>query len=229
MAEAFRNIKVSLIFAAPVEKFLKTVMVSSAVPKEGKSCVASNLAITFAQAKEETLLIDGDMRQGDLVKNFEVKNKYGLSDMLDGKCGLDEALLSTSIPNLSLLCAGEYVPNPTDLLAKEKFNELLEKVKGKFQRIVVDVPSILKYNDALFWGDKCDGMVFVVGAGSTPLNAITAATKKIEGKMNVVGGVLNSAAVEKDFYYYYHYFESYLEKELEKAKETAEKIKKPSQ
>jgi tyrosine-protein kinase Etk/Wzc len=214
VAEAFRNVKVALIFASPENKDMKTVMVTSAVDGEGKSFAASNLAISFARAKEKTLLIDGDMKQGSLMGSFEVKKRCGLSDLLDGKCGLNEAISPTQVPDLSFMCAGTYTPGSTDLLSQEKFGAFFEEIKSKFQRIVIDVPSVLKFNDVLFWGNKCDGAVNVIGAGVTPLKDIYAAAKKMEGKANIIGAVLNNISIERDFNYYRHYFQSFLEKEL---------------
>ena len=225
VAESFRNVKVALIFASPEEKFMQAIGVTSSVPKEGKSFVASNLAISFARAKEKTLLIDGDMRQCSLMESFSENPERGLGDILDGKAGLDEAVVSTQISNLSFLSAGNCPTDPTDLLSQQKFNDLFEEIKKKFQRIVIDIPSMLSFNDIFFWGSKCDGIIDVVGAGTTPLKDITAATRKLEGKANIIGGVLNNISVEKDFEYYRHYFQSFLEKEFKHDKSNKEEDK----
>jgi tyrosine-protein kinase Etk/Wzc len=220
VAEAFRNVKVALIFASPEEKHMQALMVTSAVPGEGKSFIASNLAISFAKAKENTLLIDGDMRQCSLMGSFDAKDRNGLCDILDDKCSLDEVINTTSIPNLSFLCAGTGTSTATDLLSRQRFEALFEEVKSRFERIVVDVPSVLAFSDALFWGDKCDGVIDVIGAGTTPLKDIHAAAKKLEGKANVIGAVLNNIAIEKDFKYYKHYYQSFLEEKFKGKKKT---------
>ncbi|MGB3082123.1 MAG: polysaccharide biosynthesis tyrosine autokinase [Candidatus Omnitrophota bacterium] len=223
VAEAFRNVKVALIFASPEEKHMQVLVVTSAVPGEGKSFIASNLAISFARAKENTLLIDGDMKQCSLMGSFEAKDRNGLSDILDDKCGLDEALNTTSIPNLSFLCAGAGTSGATDLLSRQKFETLFEEIRSKFQRIVIDVPSVLEFNDVLFWGDKCDGVISVIGAGTTPLKDITAANKKLAGKADIIGAVLNNIAIEKDFKYYKHYYQSFFEEKFKEKKKTEDK------
>ncbi|MGB3113587.1 MAG: polysaccharide biosynthesis tyrosine autokinase [Candidatus Omnitrophota bacterium] len=214
VAEAFRNVKVSLIFATPEDKFLKTIAVTSSSPEEGKTFIASNLAISFARAKENTLLIDGDMRKGKLRKYFNAGAEYGLSEILDGECSMDDAVVPTTVPNLSLLCAGTPVHNPTDLLSSERFGFLIEELKSKFQRIVIDIPEILGHADVLLWGHKCDGVVNVIGAGFTPLKDIRSAKEKLEGKVGITGAVLNNVAVEKDMYYYYHYYQGFIEEKI---------------
>ena len=159
--------------------------------------------------------------------SFEVKKRCGLSDLLDGKCGSGEAISPTRVPGLSFMCAGTYSPGSTDLLSREKFGAFFEEIKPRFQRIVIDVPSVLKFNDVLFWGKKCDGAVNIIGAGVTPLKDIHAAAKKMEGKANIIGAILNNISIERDTGYYRHYFQSFLEKELEcgKLKELKQIVK----
>ncbi|MFQ5952786.1 MAG: polysaccharide biosynthesis tyrosine autokinase, partial [Candidatus Omnitrophota bacterium] len=216
ISESFRNIKVAMIFTVPEEKSLKTIAVTSSMSEEGKTFIASNLAISFARAKEETLLIDGDMRRGVLGKIYETKAKNGLSEVLDGKCSLKEAIVSTSAPGLSLLSSGGRVPNPTDLLSSEKFKDFMKEAGSIFQRVIIDVPSILSYADALFWGNNCEGLVHVIGASVTPLKDVTAAKEKLKEKAHIIGAVLNNVSIEKDFRYYYHYYQSFLEKKFAK-------------
>jgi capsular exopolysaccharide synthesis family protein len=226
IAEAFRNIKVALIFAAPEERPLNTLMITSSIHGEGRTFIASNLATTFAHADESTLLIDADMRKGALGEIFGIKTDKGLSSFLSGKSAPDELIVSTSITNLSILPSGPHVFNPTDLLKAEKLEELMKAVKSRFQRIIIDIPSVLSFADVLLWEKRCDGLMHVIKAGRTPVKEITEAKKKLEGKIEIIGAILNNAEIEKrDLYYYYHYFQSFLERELEKIKEATKEIK----
>ena len=125
IAESFRNLKVSLLFSFPQDKPLRAMVVSSSIPAEGKSFVACNLAIVFAQAKEPTLLIDADMRKGNLHKHFGLKPKSGLSSLLAGMSSLEQVIIPTAIPNLWLFPAGPYAPNPTELLSSEMLSSTL--------------------------------------------------------------------------------------------------------
>ncbi|MCK9613936.1 MAG: polysaccharide biosynthesis tyrosine autokinase [Candidatus Omnitrophica bacterium] len=206
LAEVFRNLKVSLLFSFPQDKPLRTVVVTSSVPQEGKSFVSSNLSIIFAQTKEPTLLIDADMRKGNLHQSFGIKPKNGLSNLLAGMCSIDEAITPTSIPNLSMLPAGPYTPNPTELLSSEKLPTILRELEKKFQRIIIDSTPILNVSEALILGDKCDGIIFVIRSGHTQIGYILEAKKVIDTRVKIIGTVLNDAKIGQDRYYYYHYY-----------------------
>ncbi|MBD3245706.1 MAG: polysaccharide biosynthesis tyrosine autokinase [Candidatus Omnitrophica bacterium] len=206
VAEALRNLRVSLIFSFPEDHPLRSVMVTSAVPREGKSFIAANLAVIFAQANEETLLIETDMRKGKLSKIFEIDAKHGLSSVLAGLCPLEDAVSPTSIPHLSVMLAGPYTPNPAELLSSHKLVEIMEEAKKKYKRIVVDAPPVLGVADTVLVGDKCDGVVFVVKTASTSLKLVEEAKKMITDKMKVIGATLNNVEMERDRYYYYHYY-----------------------
>jgi tyrosine-protein kinase Etk/Wzc len=206
VTESFRNLKVSLLFSFPQDKPLRAIVVTSSIPAEGKSFVASNLAIVFAQAKEPTLLIDADMRKGNLHKAFGLKPKDGLSSVLAGMTTLDQAISPTNIPNLWLLSAGPYAPNPTELLSSEQLPNILRQLGQKFKRIVIDSTPILNVSEAVILGDKCDGVLFVIRAQHTSLKYILEAKKIIGNKVKVIGAALNDTAMDRDRYYYYHYY-----------------------
>ncbi|MBU2102094.1 MAG: polysaccharide biosynthesis tyrosine autokinase, partial [Candidatus Omnitrophica bacterium] len=209
VTEAFRNLRVSLIFSFPEDRPLQTLMVTSSIAKEGKSFVSTSLAISFAQTNEETLLIDADMRRGRLSNIFELKTKNGLSSLLAGICSLEEAVVSTSVPNLYLIPTGPSTPNPAELLNSKKLVTFLETAKSRFKRIIIDAPPALGVSDTLMLGDKCDGAVFVIKTASTSLKLITEVRKLLGKKIKIIGAVLNNVSVETDRYYsyysYYHY------------------------
>jgi tyrosine-protein kinase Etk/Wzc len=214
MAESFRNAKASLFFSASQENPLRIVVVTSSVYEEGKSFVASNLAIAFARAGESTLLVDADMRKGKLDQGLTSETDKGLSDVLSGKSSLDNSITSTPVPNLSVLSAGAHMENPMELLKEEKLGGIIPGLKSRFQRVVIDVPAILDYDDIKNWADKCDGLVYVIGAGFTPLEDVENAKEKLGEKANILGAVLNNVAIENDFTYYCRYVHFYLQNKL---------------
>ena len=199
VAESFRNVKVGLIFASTEESELKSILVTSSLPGEGRTFVASNLAISFAAAEEKTLLIDSDLRKGRLGDSYYIDFKYGLSSVIKKECPLDQAILETPIPNLSILTAGPHFANATDLLSLPVMSEIMEKLKGKFQRIVVDGGPVIKYADDVLMAHFCDGIIHVISAGRTPLKAIEESVKKLtsESVTPIIGAVLNRSLPEK--------------------------------
>lgn len=208
VAEAFRNIRASLIFSSPQDKPLKSLVITSSVPEEGKTFIASNLAVISALANEPTLLIDADMRKGRLSKSFGIEgDNRGLSSVLTGVGTLEEAVISTDIPHLSLLNCGPPTPNPTELLSSEKLREILRIAGAGFRRVIIDAPPILGVADTLIIGDICDGLALVIKANRTPLKHINDAKRTVEKNIKIVGGILNDIEVGKDSYYYYHYYE----------------------
>ena len=192
-AEGFRKIKNSIVFSAAQEKPIKSMVITSATPKEGKTIVASNMAITFAQAKEETLLIDADMRKGNINQGFGLETKNGLSSVLAGICDLEKVIIPTSIPNLSVVLSGPYAPNPMELINSKTLRDVLSQAAKKFQRVVIDAPPLLAVADALMIGRNCDGIVFVARANQTSLKHIIEA-KKVLAKTKVIGTILNGSS-----------------------------------
>ena len=197
VAEAFRKTKESILSTCSVENQPKIIVVSSCIPKEGKSFIATNLAITFAAAGETTLLIDGDMRKGRLDEVFNVGNEKGLSNVLAGVASFQESVTSTNIENLSLLSSGVASPNPIELLKAEKLKTILQEAGTKFKKIIIDTPPVLSVTDALVFGSGCDGLILVIKAGATSFQHIIDAQKIIGDRVKVLGAVLNGVDVKK--------------------------------
>ena len=205
-AEAFRNLRVSIIFSSAQAKNLKTIAITSSIPKEGKSTVSANLAAAFATSNESTLLIDADMRKGNLNDIFNVEAKKGLSEILAGMCTWQEAITETSIPNLSLISCGSFSPNPIALLKIGKVQELFKEIGQKYNRIIIDTPPVLNVADAVIIGGESQAVVFIIKGESTPLQRVLEAIKTIKDKTTVIGAVLNDIDFKKDQYYYRHYY-----------------------
>jgi polysaccharide biosynthesis transport protein len=205
IAEAFRNLRVSLLFVSPEDKPLKKFVITSSVPQEGKTFVSINLAMAFASAKEPTLLVDADMRRGRIAEAFKIDNINGLTSVLAGMCTLEEAIVKTNVPNLYVVPRGATAPNPAQLLSSEKLTNTLDEMEKKFKRVVLDVPPMLSVADAMVISSKSDGSVFVLRANKTPLKHAMEAKKIMEGKVKIIGAILNGVDMKKDRYYYYHY------------------------
>jgi len=217
IAEAYRSIRTSIIFSAPEDRPLKTILITSTSPQEGKTTVCINLGIVFASANEKTLIIEADMRKPRLTKSFAMENKEGLSSFLAGTATFDEALKQTSIPNLFFLPSGPRPPNPTELLTSAKSRSLLEEAKTRFDRIIIDSTPILTVADTAILANIVDGVIDIVRASYQNIDLILRGRQRLtEVKARIIGVILNNVNVKKeDSYYYYHYY--YAEKEEKKA------------
>jgi len=218
IAEAFRNVKIALLFAPTENKTLKKIMVTSSVPGEGKSFIVCNLATIFAEGGHSTLLIDADMRKGGLAGIFDIKDKPGLSDMLSGKASLEKIITNTKVPNLSIIPAGALIPNPTDVLDSDNFAKLFQSIEKKFDKIILDVPPPGIFSDCMFWESKSDVALLVIRAGKTKLHEVNKALEKITPNIKLKGGVLNDAEIERDLNYYLHHFEAVMKKRAKSKK-----------
>ncbi len=210
IAEAYRSIRTSIIFSAPEDRPLKTILITSASPQEGKTTVTANLGTVFAHSNEKTLIIEADMRKPRLAKSFTIENKVGLSSFLTGASNLDESIQRTFIPNLFIMPSGPKPPNPAELLTSRKPRLLLEELRGKFDRIIVDSPPVLTVTDTAILANMVDGVIDIVRASFLNIELILRGRQRLyESKARIIGVILNNVNVKKeDSYYYYHYYYS---------------------
>ncbi len=208
IAEAYRSIRSSIIFSSPEDKPLKTVLITSASPQEGKSTVTINLGAIFAHANEKVLILEADMRRCRIGSSLDVDNKDGLSSFLAGAATLDMVIKHTPIPNLFLMPAGPRPPNPAELLSSAKSRQLLGELKTRFDRIIIDAPPVLTVTDAAILANMVDGVIYVIRAGFRNIEAILNCRQRLnEAKARIIGVILNSVNIKKeDSYYYYHYY-----------------------
>jgi len=136
-AEAYRSLRTNLAFAR-VQRGLRSLLLTSPGPADGKSTTVANLAITFAQQGQRTLLVDADLRRAVLDKTFGVPRTPGLTDVIIGEATLDGAVHETQVPNLFVLTSGQLPPNPSELLGSRRFLKLVEGLKKDFDWIVID-------------------------------------------------------------------------------------------
>lgn len=208
IAEAYRSIRTSIIFSAPEDRPLKTILITSAAPQEGKTTVSINLGIVFANANEKTVLIESDMRKPRIANSLGIENKQGLSSFLAGASNLDAVIKQTMVANLFLIPSGPKPPNPAELLISAKTRHLLEELKSRFDRIIIDSPPVITVTDTAILANTVDGVIDVVRAGFLNIEIILRGRQRLyEAKSRIIGVILNNVNVKKeDSYYYYHYY-----------------------
>lgn len=170
----------------------KSIAVLSADRKEGKSFLAANLAVVFSQLGERTLLIDANMRNPRQQEIFKGLNSSGLSSILSGRAGLEEAKRIPALLNLSVLPAGSQPPNPQELIGREQFSMLLEEASRSFDVIIVDTPAVNDYSEALTIAVRSGGAIIAARKNVTRRKSLEVCAKSLdEIGVSVVGSVLN--------------------------------------
>jgi capsular exopolysaccharide synthesis family protein len=210
IAEAYRMVRSAVLFAAPKDK-LKVLLMTSAVPLEGKTTSSLNLSIGFAQANERVLLIDCDLRRGELHRYFDLPKTPGMSDFLKGEKQPEELIKHTEVPNLDIISTGEYPTNPAELLLSPRMKEIIDWARGKYDRIFIDAPPAMGISDAAILSSIVDGLLLVVWAGHTSRRFVRAAKDSLLARgANLVGFMLNNLDIGRvGYYYYYPYYYSY--------------------
>ena len=205
-SEALRTVRTNLLFSS-AEEGTRSIVVTSTGPNEGKTVVASNLAMALAQAGQRVLLIDGDMRRPQLHERFGQKAEPGLSNLIVGHTKASEAVRKTSASGLWILPAGKVPPNPAELLGSQRFRDFLLTLADHFDWIVIDTPPVLPVADASVVAHAVTGVLFVIGAEMTSRHAAGAALDQLSGaKARLVGAVLNRVDLQHHAYYYSQYY-----------------------
>ncbi|WP_130606377.1 CpsD/CapB family tyrosine-protein kinase [Cohnella abietis] len=204
IAEAYRTLRTNLQYSG-LDEPIRTLMITSASPREGKSTTINNLAIAYAQAECKVLLLDADMRKPTVHQAFGVSNRNGLTGVMTGHCTTDEAIQKTHVKGLSVMTAGSVPPNPAEMLASNKMDQLLSQLKDQFDLILVDTPPVLAVSDAQIMSTKCDGVLLVVKAGELKRGLALRAKEQLSFvKARLLGVVLNQVkGIEAGPYYYY--------------------------
>lgn len=218
VCEAYRSLRTALLLSSA--EGIRTVVVTSAVPGEGKSATAVNLAAVLAQLGRKVALVDADMRKPRLHHVFKVSNRQGLVNVLAGHVSsVTEVLADSQVPNLAILPSGPVPPNPSELLGSDRMQGLLESLKEAFDVVVIDTPPVLPVTDSTILGALADGVVLTVGAGQLLREDATSCFEKLRiAGVKVLGVALNRFRRHRGGYQgQYHYYEAYYGDESEDA------------
>ncbi len=221
-AEAYRTIRTAVFFGAPKGE-AKTILVTSPAAADGKTTLASNLAIAMAQAGQKTLVLDADFRKPMQHKIFEVNHHdKGLSSVLAGATTLEEAIQLTKVRSLELLMCGPEVPNPSEILNSDSFAKLLELLSNRYDRVIIDSPPVMPVTDAQILAAICNITLLVLRAEkSTRKTSQQARDGLVSVGAHILGAVVNDVSKKSHYGYYsgygYYNFYGYGRREKKKA------------
>lgn len=209
IAESFRKLRTNLSFLA-VDNPPKVIVVTSSIPNEGKTTTAINLALALAEADNNVLLVDGDMRRSMVQEYLKLDGSVGLSTVLSGAIPLSEALQETTFPGLTVLTAGATPPNPSELLASQAAKKLLAELRGQFDYVIVDSSPLLAVTDGTLLAANADGALLLARYGKTRRDQLTHASEALSnvgaallGAVFTMTPTRNSSSYAGSYYYYY--------------------------
>jgi len=219
-AESYRNLRSALLYVAVDGRRPKTILVTSAVPNEGKSTVATNLARTMALGGSKVLLVDADLRKGHIHERLKLPGKPGLSELLQRPQDAAPFIQSTDIENLMFLPRGSISRNPGDLFLNSGFDELLGKLREQYDYVIVDSSPVFAADDASTLAPKMDGCLFIVRSRFSNARMVREALEVLfQRQARVLGLVLNRSDATARSYYAYKYAEYYTTAEVVEADE----------
>lgn len=200
-AESFRALRTSLTFSG-MEGAPQVVMVTSALPGDGKSTTSCNLAMALAEQGTRTLLIDADLRRGGLHRNFGLEQEPGLTHVLTRSVPLEQAVQRVGDTELFVLAAGVFPPNPSEMLGSQRMRELLTRLRGEYAAIVIDTPPVNLVTDAGVLGSLADGTILVARTGRTTKDQLSVAAGQLRHlQVALAGVVINDFDVGQPQYY----------------------------
>jgi non-specific protein-tyrosine kinase len=208
-AEAYRILRTNLQFAE-VERPLRTLLITSPAPSEGKSLTTANLAVALAQAGRRVVVVDADLHRPRQHRVFALRNNVGLtSALLEARPALDDLLQETTVPGLRVLTSGPLPPNAAELLGSARMKELLAELTALADIVVLDSPPATALSDAAILSTQCDGVLLVLDSGSTRREVARRAVEALRRvNTRVIGALLNRMPLRGggSYYYYYYYY-----------------------
>lgn len=204
VSEQYRTIRTNIQYSM-VDYDLRTLVITSSGPGEGKSTTAANLAVVFANSGKKVLLVDADLRKPTVAKTFSLSNTNGLSSILGNRqIYLDQAIQESGVDNLSVLTSGPKPPNPSELLGSQRMERLIEELSKRYDLIIFDMPPVVTVTDAQILSSKVNGTILVVREGVSKRESLKKAKSLLEYVgANVLGVVYNGAKNLVDQNYYY--------------------------
>lgn len=206
-AEAYRTLRTNIQFSS-YDQEVRVITVTSSRPAEGKSTVACNMAITFAENGKKVLLVDTDLRRPTVHKKFKLPNSLGIVNLIMNMEMLDEVVHHNVTEGLDIITSGVIPPNPSELLGSRKFQRFVDEMRDQYDTIILDSPPLLAVTDAQVLTTLSDGTVVVAQHGVTKKDEISQAKDLLEKvKGNILGVVLSQIPPEDNGYYYYYSYE----------------------
>ena len=206
IAESIKILRTNLEFSN-VDGNLKTVMITSSIPNEGKSFTAANLAVAFAALDKKVLIVDCDMRRGIQHKQFNIPNDKGLSDLLiDLNAKYNKYIKKTDIDNLYIITSGTIPPNPSELLSSNSFDKFVEKIREEYDFVIFDLPPVTVVPDAQIVATKADKTVIVTRIKVTPIEELEKTKKMLENVNAKIAGVVVNGVKSSGSKYYNKYY-----------------------
>ena len=212
VAEAFRSLRTTILFAG-LDKDIQILTLTSSAPQEGKSTTCSNLGIVMAQMGRKTLILDADLRRPVQHAAYGLNREPGLTNLLFERATFEEAIRPTDIPNLYVLPCGIIPPNPAELLGSKRMAQLLDRLRGEFDFILLDSPPVVAVTDPLLLSHVADATILIARADVSRIDAVLRAMDSIERSgAKLLGVVLNdfdAAHAYGSYYKYYQYYNYY--------------------
>ncbi|WP_433745243.1 CpsD/CapB family tyrosine-protein kinase [Falsibacillus pallidus] len=204
ISEQYRTIRTNIQFSS-VDRPLRSLMITSSGPAEGKSTTTANLAVVFAQQGKKVLLADADLRKPTVHYTFGMLNTIGLTNVLSRQTELDDAIQPSDTDYLDILASGPIPPNPAELLSSASMENFLAEVYQKYDIVLFDTPPVTAVTDAQVLANQCDGTILVISSGSTENEQAIKAKELLEtSKTKLLGIVLNNKKMTNNQYYYYY-------------------------
>jgi succinoglycan biosynthesis transport protein ExoP len=209
VAETFRSLRTAVLYSGEATP-PKLLVVTSAVAAEGKTVTALNLAATLADAGWRVLLMDGDLRDPRCHQAFGLVNRHGLSSVLAGQCDVDAVIQQPDGPGLAVVTAGPAPPNPSEVIGSVRMHELLERLRARYDFLIVDTPPVLAATDAVVLARQADGVVLVVKGQASPRALVRQARDRlVHARANLLGVVVNDVDSRWDDAGVYDYYDGY--------------------
>jgi len=204
-AEAYRVLRTNLQYSSP-DNPVRSILVTSATPGEGKTTTTVNLAVIFAQSGKNVLLVDGDMRKPNIHRIFALNNTSGLSSLIVSGEPVKRAAQLSWIDNLSIIPSGPIPPNPAELLSSKRAKDLFNIFVEDYDMVIIDSPPVGATSDALVLSTLATGTLFVIGYGRVARELAKGAVDRLRNvNANILGVVLNRVPVRGAGYNYYDY------------------------
>ncbi len=226
VSEAYRTLRTNIQFSN-IDQKIKTILITSSGPREGKSTTATNLAVTIAQSGKKVLLIDSDLRKPRVHQYFELPNTRGLTTVASTNEEYTSLLCKTHLENLDVLTSGPIPPNPSELLGSEKIKEIFKKASQNYDIVLLDSPPVGVVTDAAVLSTIVDGVLLICASGQVAIDAAKIAKELLQRvKANIIGIILTKVPIHEGRYYKYSYYHSYYEEstKIEKKKTFFQKL-----